>query len=99
MILHRVEFTTKRGCVQDALALLKTASNRPGSLHVRQRICTRCIGRFDTIILEIEFSSLADLEVSWAAWFASPEGAEFNKKWFELTEPGATDQVWTISEW
>ena len=99
MILHRLEFTSKRGCLQEAVAWLKTMAKRPGSLHVRQRICTRCIGRFDTIVLEIEFKSLADLETSWAAWFASPEGAAFNKRWFELTESGATDQVWTISEW
>lgn len=99
MIMHRIEFTTKRGRVPEALALLKTAAQRPGSLHVRQRICTRCIGRFDTIVLEIEFRSLADLETSWNTWFASPEGQAFNKKWWELTEPGATDQVWTLGEW
>ena len=46
----------------------------------------------------MEHESLAELEKEWADWFASPESAPFQEKWYDLTETGTASEIWRVVE-
>ena len=80
----------------ESIVALLTAQQEPPGLPTR--IYVPEIAPFDMIALEIEFENLEEYEKGWAEWFAAPETAEFLEQWYDLTEIGGTNQVWTLVE-
>ena len=97
MLVNRRTFIVKRGCMEEALALLKAEKERVSHPHAG-RIYTPSIGPFGVLVNEVEFESLEEYERFWAEWSASPEGAAFMEKWYDLTETGGTNEIWTLVE-
>ena len=95
MIVNRRTFVVKRGCMEEAVALLVADRERIGGKH---RIYVSNIGPFDTIAIELEGENLEEYEKGWAEWGATPEAATFLEKWHDLTESGGTNEIWTLVE-
>lgn len=99
MIVNRRTFIVKRGCLEDARALAMSLREfeqiRKLSAY---RLYLPNIGAFDQIAMEAEFESLEEYEAWWNEWASSPEAAAFFEKWFDLTETGGVNEIWTLSE-
>jgi len=95
MLVSRRTFTVKRGRIEEAVALVKANREQIGGTH---RIYVSITGTFDTIALEFEGESVDEGIKAFAEYFATPEGAAFGKKWFDLTEPGGTNEMWALVE-
>ena len=95
MIVNRRTFVVKRGCM-DAIVALSIAQReqigRPYRIYVPE------MGPFDALAFEFEFENLQEYERVWAEWFGAPDAAEFMAKWYDLTEPGGTNEIWTLAE-
>jgi len=91
-VVNRRTFIAKRGCLSEALALLKPTSES----KFPYRIYRPHYAPFDTIAFEVEFSSVAEMDSAWADWAASPEAATFMSRWVEITESGGTNEVWML---
>jgi LPS sulfotransferase NodH len=97
VIVNRRTFIVKRGCQQKIVELIREATPKFPHSHPR-RLYTPSIAPFDVIAIETEFEDLAGYEKYWTAWGEWSGVAEFMEKWFELTEPGGTNEVWTLEE-
>ena len=97
MIVNRRTFIVKRGCQQKIVDLIREATPKFPHPHPR-RLYTPRIAPFDTIAIEIEFEDLEGYEKYWTEWGAWAETTGFMEKWFELTESGGSNEVWTMEE-
>ena len=95
MIVDRRTFVVKKGRMDEAVALAAEERSRIDGTY---RIYRPTIGPIDVVAFEFEGGSLADNERGWVEWSATPEAAEFIKKWNELTEPGGSIEIWTLVE-
>jgi len=95
MIVNRRTFVIKRGCWQEAVAMVKAEQERldPGAAF---RLYTPNIAPFDILAMEWEYGSLEEYEKAWGDYSVSPEAAEFMERWYELTETGGTSEVWDL---
>jgi hypothetical protein len=87
--VNRRTFIVNRGCMDEAVTMLRQASSDTNS-----RIYRAHYGPFDTIAFEVEFANMAEMEQGWAAWSAKPEGATFMQRWLEITKSGGQNEVW-----
>lgn len=92
-VVNRRTFIAAKGCYEDAVVILRQgAQNSPFPTRVY-----RCqYGPFDTVALEVEFDSITQMADAWQGWESTPETAELLKKWFEVTEPGGSNEVWLL---
>jgi len=81
--------------MEEVVALLVADRERTGNTF---RLYTSDIGPFDVVAIEIEFESLEEYEKGWAEWRARPEVAAFMEKWYDLTESGGNNEIWTLVE-
>jgi hypothetical protein len=95
MLVNRRTFLVRRGCFDEAVAMMVAEVQRVGIPHAC-RLYVPEIGPFSTVVLEVEFESLAEYEEFWAEYFASAEGVAFNEKWGEVTESAGTNEVWEL---
>ena len=95
MIVQRITFKVKRGCMQELVALAKSFDESAG---ITARTYTSRIGRHDTLVGEQEFESLAEMEKFWEEWSARPDTPAFMEKWLALTERGGTTEIWDLVE-
>ena len=97
MIVHRQILLIKAGYMEKAIQMLQDA--RQNIQPKTMRIYKGNIGPQDnTLVFEIEFENLTDLDQFWAEWFALPETGAFLEKWNTLGKPGAVNQVWNLIE-
>ena len=96
MLVNRRTFVTKPGCMEKVVALLVAERERPDVLPYR--IYASDIGPFDTVAIELEFETLEEYVKSWAKWGEGPESAAFMEKWYDLTESGGNNEIWTLVE-
>ena len=100
MIVYRTTFTAKRGRQQEIVDLVKKedVADRERSGHTgAMRIYLSTIAPAWQMTIEWEYESLAEYEKVWTEWRAKAT-AEFWENWFELTEPGGSNEVWTLAE-
>ena len=97
MIVNRRTFSIKRPRMQETVDWLRARWKEFNHPHAI-RVYTPNIASFDILTFEIEFESLAGYEKFWADFSARPETAEFMSKWYELTEGGGTNEIWTLEE-
>ena len=95
MIVNRRTFVVKRGCMQDLVAMVKAEQERL-NVAITFRVYTPNIAPLNLVVAEWEFESLQEYEKFLADWRASPETAEFMKKWYELTESGGVNEIWNL---
>jgi hypothetical protein len=50
----------------------------------------------DSLALEMEFESIAQMEEAWAEVNARPEMANIMSKWYATTQAGGTNEVWML---
>ena len=93
MIVQRITWKVKQGCMQELVALAKSFVESAG---ITCRTYTSRIGRHDTLVGDNEFESLAEMEKFSAEWFARPDTPAFLEKWFALTERGGYTEVWNL---
>lgn len=65
----------------------------------RYRIYTQGVGPRDTVVVEIEFESLAEYEPFLTSHLKPDAGAsdpEFRSWWAEVGVPGGTDELWNL---
>jgi len=96
MLINRRTFTTKRGKLEEAVALLIEAQALIPDQPVR--ITTAEFGPFDTLVMDFDFATLADYERFWTGFFERPEFAETLARWYELIEPGGSNELWRVAE-
>ena len=96
MLMNRRTFIAKRGCLQEAAALLKKEVAKVNSLK-GVHIYVSNIGPFDTIATEFEVKDLVEYQEVLKEWgeVATPE---FWEKWYSLTETGGSNEIWTVVE-
>lgn len=92
-VLNRRTFLAHGAKFTEALTLLIEASK--GSPY-KYRILSSHFGTFDTIVLEVEFDSVSQMEEVWAAIEAGPTMGDFLRQWHEAIVPGGTNEVWWI---
>lgn len=90
-IVNRRTFNAKRGKLAEVVAMLKAEKN-----DLVKRVYSSHYGTFDQAVLEVEFSSVAEMEERWAQWFQSDYAQEFVPRWLEITESGGTNEVWIL---
>ena len=96
MIVQRMTYVVKRGCMPEIVAMLKALRESLDSDHHIRRIYTPNIAPIDILAVEWEYESLEDYEKAWADWLDNPRRAEFMEKWWELTESGGTNELWDL---
>ncbi len=92
-IINRRTFSAERGKLQEAIDLLRRASQ---GARYPYRICSSYYGTFDAITLEVEFESIAQMEEAWAEINVQPGMAEFMPKWYAATQSGGANEVWIV---
>ena len=97
MIVQRTIHRAKPGHVGDFLELGKSTPNSPLSLATK-RTYTASVGvEATTVCHELEFEDLAELDQTWAAWWADPRTPAFMEKYWALVE-GGHNEVWNMEE-
>jgi len=81
--------------MQEAVALSKSFAESTG---ITVRHYTPNVGPRDTLVLDDEFESLAEMESFWKEWFAKPDSPAFLEKWLALMETGGTTEIWNLVE-
>jgi len=94
MIVNRRTFNVKLGAEDDAVEHLLSGKEHPKIRALRAY--RPLVSPFSTVCMEIEFDSMADYEEVWAAWRADPDTAAFMERWYELTLPGGTNEIWEV---
>ena len=97
MLVHRHIIQVKPGRGPEVIEMLKAEDERTGYTD-KTRIYTSNIGPVHTMIYEIEFENLSELEESWTEWWSLPETPAFMEKWNELIETGGSSETWTLVE-
>ncbi len=92
-VVNRRTFIAKRGHVNEVVDMI---SNEDAEAPERVRIYVSHYGRFDTVAMELEFSSVDEMEQAWTRWYASDHGKEFLERWHAITETGGTNEVWML---
>ncbi|MCE7980079.1 MAG: hypothetical protein DYG89_02710 [Caldilinea sp. CFX5] len=87
--VNRRTFVVKHDYLDEAITMLKE-----GSVGFNARVYRSHYGPLHTVAFEIEFADMAELEARWNAWFVTPEGAAFTKRWHAITEPGGQNEIW-----
>jgi hypothetical protein len=92
-VINRRTFMAEQGKLEGALAILREGTK--GSQY-KYRIYSSYYGTFDTLALEIEFESVAQMEAAWAEINARPEMADLMAKWYTATQAGGANEVWML---
>lgn len=90
--MNRRTFTAARGKQDVVVDLLKGAAKSTGVCY---RIYRSYYGRFDEVVVELEFDSVAQLEAMWAKFQGQPGADDFFAKWNAITV-GGQNEVWTL---
>jgi len=93
VIVQRMTWKVKRGCMEELVALAKSVRESSGWTG---RILTDLVGRHDTVVTDHEFGSLAEMDEFWAEWRANADYPAFAEKWFAVTERGGTTDIWNL---
>jgi hypothetical protein len=91
MIIVRNVFQLSFGKAREALALAKQnveMSRKAGLQQDRMRLLTDVVGRFYTLVLEITFSDLAEMERTQSQMMGIPEWRAWYDKMVPLVESG-----------
>ena len=91
-VVNRRTFIAKRGCYEEVVSMLKGEEGG----DIVSRVYSSHYGPFDTVALEVEFESVEAMERGWAAWYTSPGGEQFMKRWLQITEAGGANEVWIL---
>lgn len=94
-IVNRRTFLAEHGKFEEALALLREMGK--GTPHP-YRLYHSYYGIFDTIALETEFGSVAEMETFWSAADTAPGMDEYMTRWYALTRSGGTNEVWILTD-
>ena len=99
MLVNRITHIVKRGCMEEALALLKAEGDRyTRPRNYNHRLYRPHIGHSDVLAFEIEFESMEDHKKFWDEYSARSETTEVTEKYNKLVEPGTTTEIWTLVE-
>ena len=98
VVVNRRTFNVKRGRMDEAVAAVKAESERFSSYTGPLRIYTAETGPADTLAVEWEYGSLEEYHRLWNEWGSTPGTAAYMEKWYELTEPGGTNELWWRAE-
>ena len=96
MIVNRRTFNAVPGQLSEVIERLKLECEQfkfPGKL----RVYTTHSGRFDTLVTEHEFESLAQYETFWNEWFASEQAATLLPYWRQATLPGGVNELYEMA--
>jgi hypothetical protein len=97
MIVSRWMHDVKRGCMEEAVTLHLTQSEKIGHPHP-VRVYASATGRSHVLAFEMEFGSLEEFEKFWTDWTARPETSAFVEKLRSLLGPGSTHEFWDLAE-
>ncbi len=96
MILVRNSFRVKFGKMKDALALMKEGEKAMKAITQKpQRMLTDVTGEFYTLVLEIEYESLAEFEKVGAEMMKASGWKEWYQKIGALMETGRRE-IYTV---
>ena len=98
MLVHRVTFTLKPGSDQKAIEMLQEAQTILKAPHGRRIFQSYLGGTGSTIVMDLEFENLSELEAFWAEWYASSETPAFMERWEDLLAENTTNRVFTLVE-
>ena len=97
MIVQRVITQVKRGRRADLLALWKSKSESVLSQATKRMYLPNIVPDASVVAAELEFEDLAELEKTWAAWWADPDTPAFMEEYNKLVE-SVGSEVWTLAE-
>jgi hypothetical protein len=98
MLVHRLTFTLKMGTDQIAIEMLQEAQTILKAPHGRRIVQSYVGGTGSTIVMDLKFENLSELEAFWAEWYALPETPAFMEKWQELLAANTSNSVFTLVE-
>jgi hypothetical protein len=88
-IVNRHEHKVKAGMESQMIDLLKEF--RPKFRPFE--ISTSTFGPNDTVALDFGFESMDEHDQSWADWLSSEPATQFFEKWYQMSEPGGTNEI------
>ena len=96
MVVHRITFTLKPDATPEAIAMLNEAQTIHKAPHGRRIVHTFIGGIQSTVVMDMEFENLSELEGWWAEWWSLPEAPAFMEKWHKLQSANTTDSVFNL---
>jgi hypothetical protein len=97
MIVQRITYTLKPGCMQEAVAMVTAEIEKEPPPHA-VRVYSPGTGSWDEITLEFEFESVAQSDEHWEQWLAKPGTTEYLAKFNELMTPPTRSEFRNITE-
>ena len=92
-VVNRRSYIPKRGHADELISML----NAHGSDYP-MRIYRSHYGQLNLVVSEHEFASIAEMEQAWSNWFAADHTKDFLQRWYSITKPGGTNEVWILDE-
>ncbi len=96
MIVYRVTFKAKLGCIDKIVQYFKEQRYKPD--QIKCRAYTPYISQGDEVVMEFEYENLAEFEKASTEMWSQPEAAEWLEKFHELIETGGFFEVWKVEE-
>ncbi len=93
MLVNRITFHIKVGCMETAIPAAKAEIARMG---IPGTVMTVNFGRADTLIADLPFENLAALEAFFEKWGQDPQTPDFWKVWNTVIEPGTANEVLVV---
>ena len=97
MIVQRVTHHVKQGRQAEFLALGKSKPDSVLSQATTRTYLPNIVPDTSVVVHEAEFEDLAELDKTWAAWWADPDTPAYMEEYNELVE-SAGSEVWTLAE-
>ena len=95
MFVQRITHYVKLGCHAEFMALMRSKDS------VLTKATKRTYSPFITpdavVVHEAEFEDLAELEKTWAAWWAEPDTPAFMEQYNKLVKNNGSE-IWTLED-
>lgn len=95
MIINRRTFIVKKGEMQKAVEILKTAVAKLEQ-NLTRRIYTPVLGPFDIVVLEGEYEDLNAYQQDMNRFVEAEWHDSFMQDWHSVIEVGGSNEIWSV---
>lgn len=90
-VVNRRSYIAKPGHVQEVVDMLTQEES-----EAPKRVYQCHYGPSGAVAMELEFSSVDEMEQAWRSWFASEHAQDFLARWYAITDRGGANEVWIL---
>ena len=97
MIVQRVIHHVKQGRMDEFLALMKSKPDSVLNQATKRTYTSHIVPVMSTVVHEMEYEDLAEMEKTWAAWWADPGTPTYMKEYYKLVKSSGSE-VWNLED-